>query len=237
MADYLPAPSFNLTYNTPLTDIGKGYAEGITKAGESIGGAITGIMGGVNPKTGEVTEGIFGQQRKADDTLAAMHQAGMLTKEQYDAVAGKGLGAKQQMVGLFATNWVNEQANQRALALEQGKGNVEINVAHAKLLDTINAVKSGYGAAVGVKPGAQPVQPQQQQQNAPRALPATLGSGSPVVTGTGSTVVPSVASQTEIKMGPPIGAKDAIPQGAKVGKVGNSPLGVLMPDGTFRPFQ
>jgi hypothetical protein len=198
-------------------------------------------MGGVNPKTGEVTEGILGQQRKVDDTLAAMHQSGMLTKEQYDAVAGKSMGAKQQMVGLFATNWVNEQAKQRALDLEQGKGSVEINVAHQKLLDTINAVRQGYGAAVGVTPGKLPVTPQQQQQNVPRVLPvtppATLGAGSPVVAGTGSAVVPSIASQTSINVGAPIGAKDPIPQGAKVGVL-QGKHGILLPDGvTFRPFQ
>jgi hypothetical protein len=142
MAEYLPAPTFNLQYTTPLTDIGKGYAEGITKAGESLGSAITGVMGGVNPKTGEVTEGILGQQRKVDDTLAAMYQSGMLKKEQYDAVAGKSMGAKQQMVGLFASDWVNQQAQDRALALQKGQAANTIGVEHAKLLDTINMMKN-----------------------------------------------------------------------------------------------
>jgi hypothetical protein len=189
-------------------------------------------MGGVNPKTGEFTEGLFGQQRKADDTLAAMFQSGMLKKEQYDAVAGKGLGAKQQMVGLYATDWINRQAAQRALDLEQGKGSVEINVAHQKLLDTINAVKSGYGAAVGVQPGKQPVQPQQQQQNAPRAQPVVPESGSPTPINVQSGIP---RSQTPITVGAPLGAKDPIPQGAKVGTLGGQ-HGVLLPDGTFRPL-
>src|SRR5260370_1446790 len=58
MADYLPAPSFNLGYTTPLTDIGKGYAEGISKMGESIGGTITGLLGGINPKQKENPEDV-----------------------------------------------------------------------------------------------------------------------------------------------------------------------------------
>jgi hypothetical protein len=129
-------------------------------------------MGGVNPKTGEVTEGILGQQRKVDDTLAAMHQSGMLTKEQYDAVAGKSMGAKQQMVGLFASDWVNQQAQERALALKRGEAANTIGVEHAKLLDTVNMMKRQ--GVVGNKliwQGPQPVQ--QGGQNAVVSAPVT----------------------------------------------------------------
>jgi len=241
MADYLPAPSFNLTYNTPLTDIGSGYAAGISQAGQGISSAITGLMGGVNPKTGEIQQGIFGQQRQADDTLAAMQQSGMLSKEQYDAVAGKSLGAKNQMIGMYSTSWLNEQAQKRSLALEQGKGAVEVDVAHQKLLDTINVVKSGYGTAVGVKPGSLPITPNR-QQNPPRAVPRAqlvstqpdLGSGSPVPVAMGfSGQAPAAA--TQIKIGNAFGPKEVIPPGGKAGTVGGK-HGLLYPDNTFRPF-
>lgn len=241
MADYLPAPSFNLTYNTPLTDIGSGYAAGISQAGSSISSAITGVLGGVNPKTGEIQQGVFGQQRQADDTLAAMQASGMLSKEQYDAVAGKSLGTKNQMIGMYSTSWLADQAQKRSLALEQGKGDVEVRTAHAKLLDTITAVKQGYGSAVGVKPGSQPITPNQQNQNAPRAVPRAqlvstdLGSGSPVPVGLGfSGQAP--AAGTQIKIGSAFGPKEAIPPGGKAGTV-NGQHGLLYPDNTFRPFQ
>jgi hypothetical protein len=125
-------------------DIGSGYAAGISQAGQSIAGAISAIGGGVNPKTGEIQQGVFGQQQSADQTLAAMQKTGMLTQDQYDAVAGKGLATKQQMIGLYANDWIQQQANERALALEKGKTSLEIGASHAKLLDTINAFKAGY---------------------------------------------------------------------------------------------
>ena len=242
MSDPLPAPNFNLQYTVPPMNIGEGYAQGISQAGQSIAGALTGILGGVNPKTGEIQQGILGQQRAADDTLAAMKQSGMLSQEQYDAVAGKSLAAKQQMTGLFANQWIQEQAMRRSLGLEQGKGQVEVDVAQQKMNQVIEAVQKGYGIAAGVQPGKLTISPsgaQPVQQSQLGQTPA-LGSGSPVAAGTGTTTVPALASQvkptSKLIIGQSIGSKETVPPGGRIGTV-RGQQGILMPDGTtFRPF-
>lgn len=138
MSDPLPAPAFNLQYNTPLTDIGKGYAEGITKAGESIAGAIGNVLGGgINPKTGEIQQGIYGQNRTADDILSTMHENKILSDEAYKSIAGKSLGAKQTMMGQFWSQYEEQQKQERAIALEKVKGAVDIGTAHAKTQDLL----------------------------------------------------------------------------------------------------
>jgi hypothetical protein len=130
MADYLPAPSFNLKYDTPLTDIGKGYAEGITSAGQSIGGAITGLLGGINPKTGEIQQGIFGQNQYVNDMLDQLSKTKdaqgnpILSEEAYKSIMGKGLPAKQAIVGQYVSQITENMKQQNALQLariqEQG---------------------------------------------------------------------------------------------------------------------
>jgi hypothetical protein len=131
MSDPLPAPSFNIPFSVAPTDIGKGYAEGITQGGKSLAEAI-----------GSVSQ-IYTQNRDADDMLTAMQANKMITPEEYEAVAGKSLGAKQQLLGMYATQYAAQQAQQRALALQKGTGAVDIGVAHAKLLDTITQLKAG----------------------------------------------------------------------------------------------
>src|SRR6267142_4911935 len=109
MADYLPAPSFNLGYTTPLTDIGKGYAEGISKMGESIGGTITGLLGGINPKTGETQQGIFGRNQYVNEMLDQLSKTKdaqgnpILSAEAYQSLMGKGLAAKEAMMGQYVS--------------------------------------------------------------------------------------------------------------------------------------
>lgn len=137
MSDPLPAPAFNLQYNTPLTDIGSGYAAGISKAGESIAQGITGLMGGVNPKTGEIQQGIYEQNRTADDVLSTMRDNKMLSDEAYKSIAGKSLGAKQTMMGQFMSQFLEQQKQERAIALAKTTGAVDIGVAHAKTQDLL----------------------------------------------------------------------------------------------------
>jgi hypothetical protein len=131
MSDPLPAPKFDLTYDVKPTDIGSGYATGITAAGKSLAEAI-----------GSVSQ-TYTQNRDADDMLTAMQTNKMITPEEYEAVAGKSLVAKQQLLGMYATQYAAQQAQQRALALQKGTGAVDIGVAHAKLLDTITQLKAG----------------------------------------------------------------------------------------------
>jgi hypothetical protein len=159
MSDPLPAPTFSAAYTTPLTDIGSGYAKGISQAGKSLSEAI-----------GTVAD-IGKQNVDANDTLAALHQTGILSPEEYQAVMGKSLGAKQSMVGLYAGQWIADQAARRAQALQTGQGDVQVHVEHAKLLDTIQAVKSGYGQAAGVNVGKLPINQQQTNKVVPTAPP------------------------------------------------------------------
>jgi hypothetical protein len=233
MSDPLPAPSFNIPYSVPLTDIGSGYAAGITQAGKSLSEAI-----------GTVAD-IGKQNVDANDTLAAMHQSGILKPEEYQAVMGKSLGAKQQMLGLYAGQWIADQAARRAQGLQTGQGNVQIHVEHAKLLDTINAVKSGYGQAAGVNVGKLPINQQQNQQvptaqPVQKAQPVSPGEqlagvpGQPTPLGSSDITNPLAAG---VIIGAPLAGKDPIPPGSKTATL-RGQRGYVMPDGrTFRPMQ
>jgi hypothetical protein len=164
MSDPLPAPYFNIPYSVPLTDIGEGYAKGITAAGTSLAQAI-----------GSVSQ-TYTQNRDADDMLTAMQANKMITPEEYEAVAGKSLGAKQQLLGMYATQYAADQAQQRELARQKGTGAVDIGVAHAKLLDTIAQLKAGNPVSGDIKKipyqGPQPQQTQQTQQQAGQQITA-----------------------------------------------------------------
>jgi hypothetical protein len=232
MSDPLPAPSFNIPYSVPLTDIGSGYAKGITEAGSSIAQAI-----------GTVAD-IGKQNIDANDTLTAMHQTGILSPEEYNAVMGKSLGAKQQMLGLYAGQYLADQAARRAQALQMGKSTADIATEHAKLQDTITAVKSGYGLAAGVNVGKLPVNAQNKQvPTAPAVQPAQSVSpaeklagvpGQPTPLGSPDITNPLAAG---VIIGTPLAGKDPIPPGSKTATL-RGQRGYLMSDGrTFRPMQ
>jgi hypothetical protein len=147
-------PSFNLKYDIgTVPDIGAGYAKGITAAGESLAGATKGVFD------------VMARNQNANDMLSAMKQNKVLTPDQYNSIATKSLGAKEQMTGMYANQWILDQANQRAISLAKGQGGVDVAVAHAKALDQIQAGRSG-AAGVNKMPytGAPPQQPVQQQQ-------------------------------------------------------------------------
>jgi hypothetical protein len=236
MSDPLPAPAFNLTYTVKPTDIGTGYATGITAAGKSIAEAI-----------GTVAN-IGKQNVDANDTLTAMHQTGILSPDEYNAVMGKSLGAKQSMVGLYAGQWIADQAARREQALKMGQSTADIATEHAKLLDTIQAVKSGYGQAAGVNVGKLPIQQNQANQNqavptaqaVQPAQPVTPGQqlagtpAQPTPLGSGDIYNPL---QAGVIIGAPLGGKDPIPSGSKTANL-RGQRGYLMSDGrTFRPMQ
>jgi hypothetical protein len=159
MSDPLPAPSFNIPFSVAPTDISKGYAEGITQGGTSIAQAL-----------GSVSQ-LYTQNRNADDMLTAMQSNKMITPDEYEAVAGKSLGAKQQLLGMYATQWATDEAQQRALALQKGQGATTIGVEHAKLMDTINALRGGNPITADVKKMPYAGQQQQQQQQQPPPQP------------------------------------------------------------------
>jgi hypothetical protein len=142
MSDPLPAPSFNIPYSVPLTDIGSGYATGITAAGKSLAEAI-----------GSVSN-IAAQNANINDTLTAMHQTGILKPEEYKAVMNKSLGAKQTMLGLYAGEWMANEAAKRAAGQAGG-------VEQAQIAARMAAIRAGYGQAAGVNVGKLPINQQQ----------------------------------------------------------------------------
>ena len=195
----------SLTYDQRApSNFGESYAAGIGSAGKSLSDAITSIGGQ------------YLQNRDVDDTLAAMSKNGILSKEEYDSVSGKSTAAKQQVLGLYAGQWIANQAEDRAAALQKGQGVTQIAVEHAKLLDTINAVRSGYGPAAGVASGKLPASTAAPAAPAPAPAPAA-----PVVG-------PPVAKNMLLKPG-------VIPGQMTDPKSGQVIRGWQMPDGTFRP--
>jgi hypothetical protein len=239
MSDPLPAPTFNAAYTVPLTDIGSGYAKGISQAGTSIAEAI-----------GTVAD-IGKQNVDANDTLAALHQTGILSPEEYNAVMGKSLGAKQSMVGLYAGQWIADQAARREQALKMGQSTADIATEHAKLLDTIQAVKSGYGQAARVDVGKLPINQQQNKQaqtaqsvpTAPQVQPAQPLTPGQQLAGTPAQPTPLGSGdiynplQAGVIIGAPLGGKDPIPPGSKTATL-RGQRGYVMSDGrTFRPIQ
>lgn len=241
MSDPLPAPSFSGAFDVKPTDIGSGYAAGITEAGKSVASAIGGVAD------------IAKQNIDTNDTLSAMKKGGVLSDDQYQSVMGKSLGAKQQMLGLYAGQYLADQAERRSAALQMGKSVADIQTQHAQLLDTIQAVKTGYGTAAGVNVGKLPVQTAQRAQPAPPiqtanpvnitptklagtpAAPTPLGSGNIYNPPAATAVAPT--PKTQLTVGPPLAGTDQIPAGARRGTVGGQ-AGYLMPDGiTFRPLK
>jgi hypothetical protein len=164
---------------------------------------------------------------------------------------GKSLGAKQSMVGLYAGQWIADQAARREQALKMGQSTADIATEHAKLLDTIQAVKSGYGQAARVDVGKLPINQQQNKQaqtaqpvpTAPQVQPAqplTPGQqlagvpGQPTPLGSGDIYNPPAAG---VIIGAPLAGKDPIPPGSKTATL-RGQRGYLMSDGrTFRPMQ
>jgi hypothetical protein len=246
-------PSFNIPYSVPPMNIGEGYAKGITAAGESLSKATSSVFDVMN------------RNRTADDMLTTMQSSGMLSPEAYKAVAGKSLGAKESMVGLYAGQWIADQAEKRSQALQMGKSTADIATAHAQVLEAYDAIKKGYPQVAGIQPGKLQVTPQTgpgaTAQSAPALAPLQPGQGVPALStglsgtpaaptplGTNVTNPPVVTSpqlaaaqtqkaqQTKLTVGPPLG-KEPVPPGGRLGTV-NGQRGVLLPDGvTFRPLQ
>ena len=90
MAEFETPPTFSgVRYDVQPMNIGEGYAKGISQAGEGIAKGVSSVMDTMY------------QNRKADDTLLAMNQSGILSDKAYQAVSGKSLGAKQTMLGMY----------------------------------------------------------------------------------------------------------------------------------------
>ena len=211
--NYITPALGNETYTqVPPSNFGEAYAAGIGAAGKSLSDAITAVGGE------------YLQNRQVDDTLKAMNQNKILSDDEYQSVAGKSLGTKQTMLGMYAGQWLADQAQNRAVALQKGQYSGQIDVEHAKLLDTIKALQGKYGPqggqAVGVQPGKQPA-----------PAPVTGGSNSQT-----SNVVGPVAPV----VGQPVQKNMLLAPGVQPGQMTNPKTGQIvrgwtMPDGSFRP--
>lgn len=210
--EYVTPALGNETYSQTIpSNFGEAGAAGIGAAGKSIADAISTIGGE------------YLQNRQADDTLKAMNQNKILSDEEYQSVAGKSLGTKQTMLGMYAGQWLADQAQNRAVALQKGQMYNEIGASHAKLLDTIAAVSGKYGPqgplAAGVSPKQQqlaPVQPAQPAQTSNVVGPVAPVVGAPV--------------QKNMLLKPGVNPGQMVDP-----KTGQIIRGWTMPDGSFRP--
>jgi hypothetical protein len=244
MADTLPTvtiPSFS--YSAGTTDIGKGYAAGITAAGEGIAKGLHDVLD------------VATRNQNANDVLQAMNQNKILSDEAYKSVAGKSLGAKESMLGLYAGEWIKQQAQERELQKIGYTGTVTSAVEHGKLLDTYSLNKMMLKAGLpvpGVKPGEiqltppaqnQPVSNQPvSNQPAPRALPQKgpppVRRALPNIAGTPQNPTPLASGDIynpPLVTTPQLAATTQLPVGPPVGKGDTYPPGSI--PGEFRGKQ
>lgn len=238
-------PDFSgVRYTAGMADVGGAFAHGMQAgqaAGESIGKGIT------------TAADIMNRRSTATDTLNAMHGTGMLSDDAYKAIAGKSLGAQESMIGMYANQWIAQQAQSRALQ-QQGYGaNLDVWKQHQALLDEINKLKETRPQTLPMQqsnqqpqtpaPQAQPVQPMVSQQNLPIGQQNLTVSGIPGVAaplGSGNITNP-VAAQPQYRIGAPFKSGEATPSGAKIGRDAQGNPGLLVPDAnapggwSFRP--
>jgi hypothetical protein len=147
MAPKYAQPGFNLTYNVPSIDIGSGYAAGITSAGKSLAGAISGIMGGIDPQTGQIRQGILEQNQTANDLLDQLSKTKdaegnpILSQDAYQSIMGKSLGAKQQMLGAYMSQISSNIDQARLIAVAQATAAAQGKWEMAKTAATITGQK------------------------------------------------------------------------------------------------
>ena len=250
MAEYLPAPTFpDVKYTAGTMDIGSGYARGIETAGKALSSAAAGVMD------------IMNRRNNANDMLKAMHQTGMMTDDQYKAIAGKSLGAQESMLGMYAGQWIQQQAAERELQKIGFTGQTQVTTAHQQLLDQIAEYQRlglyppGTSTSKVLVGGQQPGQPAPTATTMPLigprgALPlpkavtpamtqqatAVAGTpGAPQPLGSGNIYAPGP------KLGTPIASSATMPPGSTIVQ-GTSPQGqtqhfVKLPDGTLQPIQ
>lgn len=123
-------PAFNLSYDIRPQDIGSGYAAGITSAGQSIAGAISRVAG------------IAEQNQTANDMLTQLSQMKdpqgnpVLSKEDYESIMKKGLGAKHELAGelfgRFHSQYQSMLDQQREIAVAQARQPLELGQTAAR---------------------------------------------------------------------------------------------------------
>jgi hypothetical protein len=251
MADNLPTVTIpQFSYDVKPMDIGEGYAKGITAAGEGIAKGLHDVLD------------VATRNQNVNDSLQAMNQNKILSDEAYKSVASKSLGAKESMLGLYAGEWIKQQAQERELQKIGYTGAVTYAVEHGKLLDSVSLLKAGVPVP-GFDPKKMIINPQTGQPQtttttqqtttpAPRALPVNAAqpvqraqlvtppaqtTGAPTPTWTmGPNAAPPLPKLK--KFGPPLNLSEPIPPGATHQTIkladGTYVDGILRTDGTFQ---
>ena len=189
MTQPLTPPTFGDKFSVAPTDIGSGYAAGITSAGQSIAGAIGAVMGGYNARTGELQEGILDQKKSAEDTLDMLHTHGVLDDATYEKAKTSSLGAQQKMIGIstseFNTRLQAQLEQQKAMAVAKlqeggatGRTVLSEQGAGQRTAATIAAENERARLAAAANPANRYVLPAPQTQNA-APVPPVLKLGIP----------------------------------------------------------
>jgi hypothetical protein len=177
MSDPLPAPDFaRLNFNVSPTDIGSGYAAGITSAGKSLAGAISSVMGGINPQTGLAEEGILDQKKSSEQQLGMMKDMGLIPQDIYEKMMTSNLGAQQKAIGMYTSKFTSDLAAAREKA-EQAAAMARQQVSESGAMARTQVTQAGEAArakaaadaaaaaAAAKKPGlVLPAPPAQNQQ-------------------------------------------------------------------------
>jgi hypothetical protein len=190
MSDPLPAPTFPGGYSIPPTDIGSGYAAGITSAGQSIAGAIGAVMGGYNQRTGELQEGILDQKKSSEQTIEMLHTHGILDNATYEKALTSNLGAQQKIIGQYTSEYnmklqshLEQQNRMQQLSATQAGGYQEQQLRGTQAMDVeklrLQGEQARTQAELAQKKLAQPgyVLPAKPGVPNPAAIPNVLSLG------------------------------------------------------------
>jgi hypothetical protein len=176
MSDPLPAPDFGkLAFNVSPTNIGEGYAAGITSAGKSLASAISSVMGSVNPETGLAQEGILDQKKSSEQQLGMMKDMGLIPQPIYEKMMTSNLGAQQKAIGMYTSKFSNdllmarEKAEQAAqMSRQQVSESGAMQRTQANIAAEAQRAKDQQAAAAAKKPGyVLPAPPAQQNVQPP----------------------------------------------------------------------
>ena len=233
-------PSFNIPMNVAPMNLGQDFASGMQagqQAGEALGKGISAAFD------------VYTRSRTADDVLQALNQNKILSDDAYKSVAGKSLGAKEQLLGMYSGAWMAQQKAQIDAQIAVQKSVAEQAATHPSQRPLV-AQQGGPQQPAGGQPAGAPGVPPQPPQAASTLAPLpgapqvnvpnlTMTSQQPFAPaaplGSASITNPTYNAPSQYKMGAPIG-KGQIPPYSRFVTVKGKP-GVLLSDGvTISPL-
>lgn len=228
-------PSFGYTAGT--MDLGKDFTGGLqagTALGKDVGEGISAALG------------VATRSQAAHDTLDAMAQNKILSADAYASIKGKSLTAQEQLIGMYANQWIAQQAQQRELQKIAYTGQVQVATEAGMTAEKLKMIQAGYPGLAGVKPGSLPITVGSGASGGSSvAPPPSLPAGVAPLGGT--TANPTPLAQVDItnprsqqpaqlKIGAPVGGNAQHPPNWQLKSVRGQP-GYMEPDGlTFHPL-